>query len=80
MGCDDECLRNTKNKTVLVGSGIKYGDLGKFLYQNGWALHNLASLPHISIGGACSTATHGSGISNKNLSSAIIVLRITGNA
>ncbi len=62
---------NTKNKTVLVGSGIKYGDLGKFLYQNGWALHNLASLPHISIGGACSTATHGSGISNKNLSSAI---------
>jgi alditol oxidase len=49
------------------------------LYQNGFALHNLASLPHISIAGACSTGTHGSGETNKNLSSAVSALEmVTG--
>lgn len=45
--------------------------MGKYLHQRGWALHNLASLPHISVGGSCATATHGSGISNGNLATAI---------
>ena len=62
---------NTEDKSVLVGAGIKYGTLGKYLDEKGWALHNLASLPHISVGGSCATATHGSGISNGNLASAI---------
>jgi xylitol oxidase len=62
---------DTQEQTVLVGSGIKYGTLGKYLHQRGWALHNLASLPHISVGGSCATATHGSGISNGNLATAI---------
>jgi alditol oxidase len=34
-------------------------------------LHNLASLPHISIGGACATATHGSGIKNGCLATSV---------
>ncbi len=62
---------NTEELTVTVGAGIKYGTLGTYLQENGWALHNLASLPHISVGGACATATHGSGIGNGNLSSAV---------
>src|SRR5664279_2068955 len=45
---------------VAVEGGIRYGDLGPFLHERGYALHNLASLPHISIAGACATATHGS--------------------
>ena len=57
--------------TVTVGAGIRYGELGRFLYARGYALHNLASLPHISVAGACSTATHGSGVVNGNLPTAV---------
>ncbi|CAM3698842.1 FAD-binding protein [Aquirufa aurantiipilula] len=56
---------------VWVESGIKYGTLGLLLDKEGFALHNLASLPHISVAGACATATHGSGDKNGNLSSAV---------
>jgi xylitol oxidase len=61
-------------KTVTVESGISYGKLAPYLDGKGFALHNLASLPHISIAGACSTATHGSGENNGNLSSAVAAL------
>jgi alditol oxidase len=57
--------------TVTVGSGIRYGDLAVQLDAKGFALHNMASLPHISVGGACATATHGSGMQNGNLASAV---------
>lgn len=60
-----------ESKTVTVQSGISYGQLCPFLYEKGYALHNLASLPHISIAGACATATHGSGINNNNLANAV---------
>jgi xylitol oxidase len=39
-------------------------------------LHNLASLPHISVAGACSTATHGSGLHNGNLATAAVGLEL----
>ena len=60
-----------KTSTVTVGAGIRYGDLATVLDAKGYALHNLASLPHISVGGACATATHGSGRGNGNLSTAV---------
>jgi len=47
-----------------------------YLDEKGFALHNLASLPHISVAGACSTATHGSGLKNGNLSTAVSGLEI----
>lgn len=58
-------------KTVRVGGGIRYGDLAVQLDKAGWALHNLASLPHISVAGAVATATHGSGSRNGNLATAV---------
>jgi xylitol oxidase len=58
-------------QTVTVGAGITYGQLGPYLDSKGFALHNLASLPHISIAGAITTATHGSGVTNGNLSTAV---------
>ncbi|MGH9538015.1 MAG: D-arabinono-1,4-lactone oxidase [Candidatus Angelobacter sp.] len=61
-------------RTVTVEAGMSYGQLCPYLDRQGFALHNLASLPHISIAGACSTATHGSGDKNKNLSSAASAL------
>ena len=62
--------------TVTVEAGIKYGELAPYLHQRGYALHNLASLPHISVGGSVTTATHGSGLKNGNLSSAVSGLEI----
>jgi xylitol oxidase len=65
---------NRKNNTVTVEAGIKYGELCGYLHGNGYALHNLASLPHISVAGACATATHGSGIKNGNLGIAVTAI------
>jgi xylitol oxidase len=58
-------------RTVIVGGGVRYGDLALALQEQGWALHNLASLPHISVAGAVATATHGSGDRNGNLATAV---------
>jgi xylitol oxidase len=67
---------DAKGHTVTVEAGIKYGELAPYLDQHGFALHNLASLPHISVGGSITTATHGSGIKNGNLSSAVTGLEV----
>ncbi|MGA3238049.1 MAG: D-arabinono-1,4-lactone oxidase [Bryobacteraceae bacterium] len=58
-------------RKVTVDAGITYGQLCPYLDSKGFALHNLASLPHISVAGACSTATHGSGEKNGNLATAV---------
>jgi alditol oxidase len=58
-------------RTVTVEAGMRYGQLCPYLHGEGFALHNLASLPHISIAGACATATHGSGVDNGNLATAV---------
>jgi len=62
---------DAKASTVTVGAGIRYGDLALLLDAKGYALHNMASLPHISVGGACATATHGSGMGNGNLATQV---------
>lgn len=67
-------------RTVTIESGMTYGELCPYLDSKGWALHNLASLPHISIAGACSTATHGSGETNGNLATAVSALEIVNAA
>jgi xylitol oxidase len=67
---------DAKAHTVTVEGGIKYGELAPYLHQHGYALHNLASLPHISVAGSITTATHGSGIKNGNLASAVTGLEI----
>jgi xylitol oxidase len=59
-------------KTATVGGGIRYGELALALDARGLALHNMASLPHISVGGAVATATHGSGLHNGNLATPVI--------
>jgi xylitol oxidase len=67
---------NTKDNTLTIEGGIKYGELSPWLDKKGFALHNLASLPHISVAGSISTATHGSGVKNGSLSSAVRGLEI----
>jgi alditol oxidase len=65
--------------TVTVGAGVTYGELAGALNDEGLALHNLASLPHISVGGAIATATHGSGDGNGNLATAVAGLTLVAS-
>jgi FAD/FMN-containing dehydrogenase len=67
---------DTQNLTVTVGGGTRYGTLAAELQRQGFALHNLASLPHISVAGAVATATHGSGDGNGNLATAVAALEL----
>jgi alditol oxidase len=67
-------LLDADRRTVTVGGGISYGELSRELYKSGWALQNLASLPHISVAGAVATGTHGSGDRNGNLATAVTAL------
>jgi alditol oxidase len=72
----DEMTLNEKARTVTVGGGVKYSQLAPWLDAKGYALHNLASLPGITVAGACATATHGSGLHNGNLATAVAALEI----
>ncbi len=62
--------------TVTLGGEVTYGALVQRLTDEGLALHNLASLPHISVAGAVATATHGSGDRNGNLATAVAELEL----
>ena len=62
--------------TVGCAPGVRYGELARALAVEGFALHNLASLPHISVAGAVATATHGSGYANGNLATAVAGLEL----
>ena len=65
-----------ESRTVTVDAAVTYGQLSPYLNSRGYALHNLASLPHVSVAGACATGTHGSGIKNGNLSTAVSGMEI----
>jgi xylitol oxidase len=63
-------------RRVTVEGGIRYGDLAPVLHDKGWALANLASLPHISVAGAIMTATHGSGSGIGNLATSVAAIEL----
>jgi xylitol oxidase len=64
--------------TVTVEAGIRYGELSTALHAQGLAVPNLASLPHISVGGAIATGTHGSGAANHSLAAAVSAIELVG--
>jgi xylitol oxidase len=64
-----------KNALTIQG-GARYGDFAAELDTKGYALHNLASLPHITVAGACATATHGSGVTLGNLATQVLAMEI----
>lgn len=63
-------------RSVRVPASLRYGDVARRLEQVGLALHNMGSLPHISVAGAVATGTHGSGNGNGVLSTAVTALEI----
>ena len=69
-------FRINEDSTVTVSAGLRYGEFVERLDSAGWALGNLASLPHISVAGAIATGTHGSGVRNGSLASAVAGLEL----
>lgn len=61
---------------VRVAAGLRYAEVAKEIDARGFALPNLGSLPHVSVGGACATATHGSGVRNGALSTSVRSLEL----
>jgi xylitol oxidase len=66
--------------TVTVGPAVTYAELAQSLTAEGFALENLASLPHISVAGAIATATHGSGSEYGNLATSVRGLELVSGA
>ena len=62
--------------TVTVSAGMTYATLGRELHARGLGLAAMASLPHITVGGAIATGTHGSGDAIRTLSSAVTGIEI----
>lgn len=62
---------DTAARTVRVGGGVRYAELARLVHDRGLALHNMASLPHISVAGSVATGTHGSGVGNGSLAAAV---------
>jgi alditol oxidase len=75
-GIDPGITIDPARRTVTVGASTRYGTLAAELQASGYALHNLGSLPHISIAGAIATGTHGSGDRNGNLATAVSGLQV----
>jgi len=73
---DEVLALDPQARTVTIPANMSYGQLSPYLHEHGFALQNLASLPHISIAGACSTATHGSGEKNGNLATQVSALEM----
>ncbi len=67
---------DSARRTARVSAGLRWGEVVGPLHDAGFALHNLGSLPHISIAGAVATGTHGSGVGNGTLASAVSALEL----
>ena len=75
-GLPPEVSVDSARSVARVAAGLSYAELAVRLDAHGFALRNLASLPHISVAGACATATHGSGAANQNLAAAVAGLTL----
>lgn len=67
---------DSARRLVRVPAGVRYGSLARQLQRSGFALHNMGSLPHISVVGAVSTGTHGSGEGNGNQATAVRAIEL----
>ena len=70
-GLPPEAEIDSERSLVRVSAGLSYATLAAQLDRQGFALRNMASLPHISVAGATATGTHGSGVRNQCLSAAV---------
>lgn len=69
---------DTVARTVRVAAGVRYGEVARAVEAQGLALANMGSLPHISVGGAGSTGTHGSGDDLAVLAASVRAVEMAG--
>ena len=62
--------------TVTISGAARYGDFAEELHAAGFALANLASLPHITVAGSVATGTHGSGRRQPGLAAAVSAVEL----
>ena len=62
--------------SATVSAGLRYGEVATRLQAEGLGLANLGSLPHISVGGAVATGTHGSGEALGALATSVVGLEL----
>lgn len=74
-GLEGPAVIDAEAGTARVTAGTRYAVVAEQLHHAGFALHNMGSLPHINVGGATQTATHGSGDARGVLSTAVRSLR-----
>ncbi|NPD04868.1 FAD-binding protein [Nocardioides sp. zg-1308] len=77
-GLAAEPVLDLERGMVRVAGGTPYNDVAAHLQSHGWALANMGSLPHISVAGATSTGTHGSGATNRILGAGVSRLELIG--
>ena len=77
-GLSAEPVLDADHGTVRVAGGTPYNDVAAHLQSHGHALANMGSLPHISVAGATSTGTHGSGAANRILGAGVSRLELIG--
>ena len=65
-------------RRATVSAALPYAEIAKALDAEDLALRNMGSLPHISIGGAAATGTHGSGDGNQVLATSVVALELVG--
>ncbi|MEV4894122.1 D-arabinono-1,4-lactone oxidase [Nonomuraea sp. NPDC055795] len=69
---------DAERSTAIVAAGLRYAEVAGHLHRAGFALANMASLPHISVAGSCATGTHGSGDGRRCLAAAVVALQLVG--
>ncbi|WP_395817163.1 D-arabinono-1,4-lactone oxidase [Curtobacterium flaccumfaciens] len=77
-GIPTDLVVDAEHRTVTLGAGTRYGDVAADIDRAGFALHNTGSLPHISVGGAVATGTHGSGTRLGSLATAVRAFEVLG--
>lgn len=67
---------DSAGRQARISAGLTYAEVAPRLHAAGFALPNLASLPHVTVVGACATGTHGSGDANRVLASSVAGLQL----
>jgi FAD-linked oxidoreductase len=87
IACTDEVMLrldaldqvvSSAGEIVEVGAGITLHRLGAELARHGLAMENQGDIDRQQLGGAISTATHGTGAGFPNLSAQVVALRLVG--
>eukprot|EP00040_Diaphanoeca_grandis_P021009 m.111813 g.111813 ORF g.111813 m.111813 type:complete len:522 (+) comp28146_c0_seq1:33-1598(+) len=67
---------DVETMTVTCGAGTTMGELCRYLHARGCALYNTASFPQLTVAGAISTGTHGTGVKYPGVAGNVAALEI----